>query len=151
MINIIISSCVILGEVQDTLTIRRLKHDIDEEINIHPLLHSDGIQKNTNVCTSFASHQQWDFTLRAARIMPSIKWGGVQLMPTATTFLLFAASAMHSSNESPFTTLRPSLELKTSQDGICISSSSRISTRACRQDSKYESGYCCMTSHTICS
>jgi hypothetical protein len=52
MINIIISSCVILGEVQDTLTIRRLKHDIDEEINIHPLLHSDGIQKNKNVCTS---------------------------------------------------------------------------------------------------
>jgi hypothetical protein len=101
------------------------------------------------MCAFFASHQQWDFTLRAACIMPSIKRGGVQLMPTATTFLLLAASAMHSSNESPFTTLKPSLELKTSQDGICISSSSRISTKACRQDSKYESGYCCTTSHTI--
>lgn len=57
--------------------------------------------------------------------------GGVQLIPTATTFLQDSAMDAHSRMESPLTTFTPSLELKENHAGIFMSSSSKISAKAC--------------------
>lgn len=53
--------------------------------------------------------------------------GGVQLIPTATTFLHDSAIETHSTKESPLTTLTPSLELKANHAGTVMLSSSKSS------------------------
>lgn len=64
------------------------------------------------------------------KIRSDMNLGGVQFIPTATTFLHDSAMAAHSNKESPLTTLIPSLELKDNHAGICMSSSSSSWTKA---------------------
>lgn len=73
------------------------------------------------------------------RINPWMNLGGVQFIPTATTFLHESAIETHSVNESPLTTLTPSFELKENQAGMLILSSSRSSAYACQNTDKKES------------
>lgn len=63
-------------------------------------------------------------------INPPMNLGGVQLIPTETTFLHESAIAAHSDKESPLTTFTPSLELNANHAGILMPSS-RSSQNAC--------------------
>ena len=67
------------------------------------------------------------FTFLIDDISPWINLGGVQLIPTATTFLHDSAIEAHSRIESPLTTLMPSLELNENHAGIFTFSSSKSS------------------------
>lgn len=68
-----------------------------------------------------------DDTFLIDNISSWINRGGVQLIPTKTTFLHDSATDAHSRMESPLTTLTPFLELKQNHAGIFMSSSSKIS------------------------
>jgi len=63
----------------------------------------------------------------------SIKWGGAQFIPTASTLLLLFITSKQSWKLSPEGALSPSTDVKQIQDGIWTFISSSNSTQACNE------------------